>query len=119
MEGWLHCVNSRGQKGLLPSSFVRILGPGESYPPPASQRNRPPSVDYFSQVPADILCCEQRAEYVPELQKSQASAVFVAADSMGAGPDKFAAMLAAFWIVQAMLASSGSWWCPGCFAGQL
>ena len=50
MEGWLHCVNSRGQKGLMPSSFVRLLAPGESYPPPASQRNRPPSVDYFSQV---------------------------------------------------------------------
>ena len=50
MEGWLHCVNSRGQKGLMPGSFVRLLAPGESYPPPASQRNRPPSVDYFSQV---------------------------------------------------------------------
>ena len=95
VEGWLHCVNSRGQKGLLPSSFVRILGPGESYPPPASQRNRPPSVDYFSQVPADLLCCGSGQVLYLWLQISKKSAVLVAADSMGTDPEKSANMLTA------------------------
>ena len=26
VDGWLHCVNRYGVKGLVPSSFIRILG---------------------------------------------------------------------------------------------
>ncbi len=30
VDGWLHCVASNGAKGLVPSSYVRLLGAGES-----------------------------------------------------------------------------------------
>ena len=30
VDGWLHCVASNGAKGLVPSSYVRILGAGET-----------------------------------------------------------------------------------------
>ena len=29
VDGWLHCVASNGAKGLVPSSYVRLLGVGE------------------------------------------------------------------------------------------
>ena len=29
VDGWLHCVASNGAKGLVPSSYVRLLGAGE------------------------------------------------------------------------------------------
>ena len=48
VDGWLHCVNVRGQKGLLPASYLRFLGPGEA-PTPRSAR-RAPSQDFFSMV---------------------------------------------------------------------
>ena len=29
VDGWLHCVASNGAKGLVPSSYVRLLGAGD------------------------------------------------------------------------------------------
>ncbi len=36
MDGWLHCVASNGAKGLVPSSYVRLLGAGEHARPAAA-----------------------------------------------------------------------------------
>ena len=30
VDGWLHCVASNGAKGLVPSSYVRLLSAGEA-----------------------------------------------------------------------------------------
>ena len=30
VDGWLHCVNRYGVKGLVPSSYIRILGPDDA-----------------------------------------------------------------------------------------
>ena len=48
VDGWLHCVNARGRKGLLPASYLRIVGPGEAATPRSARRQ--PSQDYFSMV---------------------------------------------------------------------
>lgn len=30
VDGWLHCVNRYGIKGLVPASYIRLLGSNES-----------------------------------------------------------------------------------------
>ena len=37
VDGWLHCVNRYGIRGLVPSSYVRILGANEGPTDVASQ----------------------------------------------------------------------------------
>ncbi|KAK9794598.1 hypothetical protein WJX73_004152 [Symbiochloris irregularis] len=52
VDGWLHCISSRGAKGLVPATYVRMLAPGEhaapASPPPRSH-SRKISYDFFSQ----------------------------------------------------------------------
>ena len=64
VDGWLHCISARGDKGLVPATYVRMLAPGEHAPspasPPARSHSRRVSYDFFSQVrknPLSVLPC--------------------------------------------------------------
>jgi hypothetical protein len=36
VDGWLHCLASNGAKGLVPASYVELLGGGNLSPRPSS-----------------------------------------------------------------------------------
>ena len=38
VDGWLHCVSSRGDKGLVPSSYVQMLQSAGEGPTPRAVR---------------------------------------------------------------------------------
>ena len=53
MDGWLHCISARGDKGLVPATYVRMLAPGEHAAPPSPPprtRSRKLSYDFSMQV---------------------------------------------------------------------
>ena len=39
VDGWLHCVSSRGDKGLVPSSYVQMLQSAGEGPTPRAVRS--------------------------------------------------------------------------------
>lgn len=58
VDGWLHCVASNGAKGLVPSSYVHLLGAGEN-PELQQQYSNKVSTHWtrMSFMPAKLLVC--------------------------------------------------------------
>ena len=60
VDGWLHCVNQYGVKGLVPATYIRILGANEGAADVAQQLfggYRAPVSNLAYILPPDCLSC--------------------------------------------------------------